>query len=136
MTDKITSRDEPLIREWLNCQTASVDSDGDVWVEGPMVGHWLKPDKLDEYLDWRASQLDTPTRWPADDKLRAAGEALYGDMWQSNLARDLGVNSRRVREWLAGERRTPPGIWTDIAALLRQRGDEALAVLVELDRGG
>lgn len=57
MTNKITTRDEPLIREWLNCQTASVDADGDVWVEGPMVGHWLKPGALDDYLDWRAGRL-------------------------------------------------------------------------------
>ena len=69
MTDKITSRDEPLIREWLNCQTASVDADGDVWVEGPMVGHWLKPDKLDEYLE----PIDRRDLQPADIVLIAFG---------------------------------------------------------------
>lgn len=134
MADKITARDEPLIREWLNCQTASVDADGDVWVEGPMVGHWLKPDALDAYREWRARQLETPTRWPADNRLRAVGEALYGDMWQSNLARDLGVNSRRVREWLAGERRTPSGVWADIAALLSERQAKIASLLADMDR--
>ena len=69
------------------------------------------------------------------DHLRRAGEALYGRTWQSALASDLGINSRRVREWLAGERRPSAGVWSDIKALLRQRGDEALAVLVALDRG-
>ena len=134
MTNKITTRDEPLIREWLNCQTASVDADGDVWVEGPMVGHWLKPDSLDDYREWRAGQLEAPTRWPADNRLRAVGEALYGDMWQSNLARDLGVNSRRVREWASGERRTPPSVWPDIAALLRDRQARISGLLADLDQ--
>lgn len=69
------------------------------------------------------------------DHLRRAGEALYGSTWQSELARSLNVGARRVREWLAGDRRPSAGVWSDIKALLRQRGDEALAVLVELDRG-
>lgn len=132
MTAKITTRDEPLIQEWQNCETASVAPDGAVWVEGPMAGHWLKPDQIKEYLAWRRYQLDTPVRWPADERLRQAGEALYGSRWQSELARALGVGDRRVREWYAGERRTPPGIWTDIAGLLRDRQQEIEAVLVEL----
>lgn len=132
MTAKITFRDEPLIREWLNCETASVDADGDVWVEGPMAGHGLKPDKLCEYRDWWAAQLNTPTRWPSDEKLRAAGEALYGPRWQSDLARALGVSDRSVRGWAAGDRVVPPGVWVDIVALLRQRADDCSALLHEL----
>lgn len=66
------------------------------------------------------------------DRLRRCGEALYGDRWQSDLARALGVGDRRVREWVAGERRMPPGAWADIAALLRQRSQEGLALLREL----
>lgn len=120
MADKITARDEPLIREWLNCQTASVDADGDVWVEGPMVGHWLSPDKLDEFRAWRAEWLSARAIVP-DPRLRLVGEALYGSRWQSDLARALGVGDRRVREWVAGDRRIPPGVWADIASLLRDR---------------
>ena len=133
MANNITRRDEPLIREWLNCQTASVDADGDVWVEGPMVGHWLKPDRIEDYLAWRSAQLNTPTRWPADEQLRRAGEALYGSRWQSDLARTLGVGDRRVREWAAGDRRTPPGVWADIASLLRQRQSDISTLLADLD---
>lgn len=136
MTDKITSRDEPLIREWLNCETASVDADGDVWVEGPMTGHWLKPERLADFMAWRTTQLTTPTRWPVDDRLRRAGELLYGDRWQSDLARATGVADRTVRAWAAGERRIPPGVWTDIAGLLRQRQQDGLALLQELDSTG
>lgn len=49
------------------------------------------------------------------------------------LARALGVNDRRVRQWMADERPIPPGIWADIAGLLRQRQREGLALLRELD---
>lgn len=76
-----------------------------------------------------------PAKAHADSKdmLRRAGEALYGGRWQSAIARDLEVGDRRVREWLAGDRRTPPGVWTDIASLLRQRQSEGLALLRELE---
>lgn len=56
MTDKITSHDEPLIREWLNCLDVSVDNDGDVWVADPMTGHWLSPERRAEYIAWREGQ--------------------------------------------------------------------------------
>jgi len=43
-------------------------------------------------------------------ELRAIGEHLsqsrpdiYGRGWQSALARQMGVSSRRVRQWLAGD---------------------------------
>ena len=49
----ITKDDEPGIQEWLNCCEVSVDSEGDVWVEGPMVGHWLDDEKKAKYLEWR-----------------------------------------------------------------------------------
>lgn len=135
MTNKITPSDEPLIREWLNCDTASVDAEGDVWVEGPMAGHWLKPERLAEFVAWRTAQLTTPVRWPVDDRLRRAGELLYGDRWQSDLARSMGVAGRTVRAWVAGERRIPPGVWADIVALLRQRQQDISALLQQIDEG-
>lgn len=53
---------------------------------------------------------------PAD--LEAAGKALYGAQWQSALAHALGVKSRRVREWVAGERKPKRGVMQDIIVLL------------------
>lgn len=47
--------------------------------------------------------------------LREIGEALYGEEWQSDLARAVGVTSRTVRRWLAGDRGTPD--WLDNALL-------------------
>ena len=54
--------------------------------------------------------------------LIAAGRALYGDRWQTDLAAALGISdARRVREWLSGARRIPPGIWSDIILLIDNR---------------
>lgn len=76
--------------------------------------------------------LDRAGKW-GPDQLARAGALLYGDRWQSDLARALGVGDRRVREWVAGDRRPTAGVWAEIAALLRQRQQEGLALLRELD---
>jgi len=34
------------------------------------------------------------------DRFAETGRALYGDKWQSDTARSLGVNDRTVRRWL------------------------------------
>lgn len=62
-------------------------------------------------MDWRI----------APEQLKSAGRALYGDQWQSALARDLGVGSRRVREWMALERSIPAGVGLQICTLLKGR---------------
>ncbi|NPE57714.1 transcriptional regulator [Dickeya dadantii] len=53
--------------------------------------------------------------------LASAGEALYGQQWQSALARELDVDSRRIRHWMSGERPIPAGIRAEIAALCKRR---------------
>jgi hypothetical protein len=68
----------------------------------------------------------------AKDRLQRCGSALYGDRWQSDLARALGVGDRRVREWLSGARRIPVGVWPDIADLLQQRQAECAALAREI----
>lgn len=55
------------------------------------------------------------------DELTEIGKALYGEQWQTNLAKDLELSdARRIRYWLTG-RKIPIGVWVDIAALLRQK---------------
>ena len=67
-------------------------------------------------------------------ELRKVGEALFGNRWQTDLARALGLSSpRRVRQWLAGDRSIPVGIWDDLCTLLRQRQMTIDRVLDELD---
>lgn len=62
-----------------------------------------------------------------------AGKALYGDRWQTDLARDLGLSDgRRIRQWLSGDRPIPSGLWDDIAKLLNERKaimDDALNII-------
>ncbi|ABM32228.1 hypothetical protein QRO08_16555 [Paracidovorax citrulli] len=78
--------------------------------------------------------------WPVKrdvQGLREAGEALFGGTWQTALAEALGLSdARRVREWLAGTRRIPPGIWDDIKRLLEERSARAQAMAGGLDDAG
>ncbi|AVY67147.1 hypothetical protein NZ30_12685 [Xanthomonas translucens pv. undulosa] len=76
--------------------------------------------------------LDRSKKW-GPEQLARAGTLLFGDRWQSDLARALGVDDRRVRQWLSGDRKPPAGVWADIAGLLRQRQQEGLALLREMD---
>ena len=87
------------------------------------IGYYHFAAALDHAKDYGPAELDR------------AGKALYGDRWQSDLARDLGVDSRRVRQWLTGDRRIPVGIWADICGLLRHRQMSIKNVLSSLDKG-
>ena len=82
-----------------------------------------------------ASALDAARQYgPAD--LAAAGQALYGDRWQTELARALGLaDARRIRQWMAGERKIPVGVWADVCSLLRQRQMSIASVLESLGNG-
>jgi len=47
---------ENAVKEWANCQAASVDTNGDIWIEGPQSGHWLSGDKIVEFWAWSQAQ--------------------------------------------------------------------------------
>ena len=67
-------------------------------------------------------------------ELRKVGEALFGNQWQTDLSRALGLSSpRRVRQWLAGDRSIPVGIWDDLCTLLQQRKQTIESVLAEFE---
>ena len=68
------------------------------------------------------------------DKLRTAGEALYGACWQSDLARALGVSVRTVQRWAAGRTEPPHGVWSDLAGLCRSRGRTLVEIARHLGR--
>lgn len=55
------------------------------------------------------------------DLLTKCGEALYGPRWQSELARELGIDDRTMRRWVAGESRIPDGVNVDLLRLLTER---------------
>lgn len=52
------------------------------------------------------------------DQLTAAGQLLYGDQWQANLARSLNVDVRRIRHWTDGTRPLPDWIAGEVYLLL------------------
>jgi hypothetical protein len=62
--------------------------------------------------------------------LRGCGEALYGPLWQSQLARDLNISDRTIRRWLAGADDMPPGVAMDLLRLVMERA-QALDDLTE-----
>lgn len=78
--------------------------------------------------------VDCAKLGPAD--LEKAGKALFGDRWQTDIARVLRLSdARRVRQWMAGERKIPVGIWSDVCGLLRQRQISIDKVLGEISIG-
>ena len=50
------------------------------------------------------------------------GQALYGQQWQTALARDLGVSDRTMRRWVAEARSLPEGVRADLRRLCVERG--------------
>jgi hypothetical protein len=55
------------------------------------------------------------------EELADAGRALYGDRWQTPLARDLHVTDRTVRRWLVGEFAIPAEAEQGIRSALEGR---------------
>lgn len=69
----------------------------------------------------------------AVDRLSAAGRALYGQLWQSALARDLGVNDRTMRRWAAGQE-PPETVWAEVRSLLCVRRQQIRETLKAISR--
>jgi len=53
------------------------------------------------------------------DELERRSSQMYGDDWQSPLARRIRVDARTVRRWKAGEREIPA--WLDVILSLLER---------------
>lgn len=64
--------------------------------------------------------------------LVAAGQALYGERWQSDLARALNdINPRRVREWLERDS-VPTWVAAEVYALLTRASRETARMAQQL----
>jgi len=55
------------------------------------------------------------------NELKVAGQALYGERWQSPLARDLDMSDRHMRRLVDGSAAVNAGMAADIQRLLRLR---------------
>ena len=66
-------------------------------------------------------------------ELRAAGEALWGERWQAEMTRALGLtDTARVRQALSGRRPIPAGWLPELVEMLRARGNGALQLAERL----
>jgi hypothetical protein len=80
----------------------------------------------------KAAKVAAMTLTP--DLLTAAGEALFGPRWQTDLAAALAVSDRTMRRWAAGQAEIPDGVAGELAQLLRRRTAELQRVLKRLER--
>ncbi|HEM7137966.1 helix-turn-helix domain-containing protein [Acinetobacter baumannii] len=75
---------------------------------------------------------DTPRMTP--EELRQAGEILYGTHWQTELARAIDVDPRRVRQWINGERPIPTSLRSEIILLLKEKSRKSVEYADYLDQ--
>jgi hypothetical protein len=61
----------------------------------------------------------TPTisNTPSQGRFCRIGSALYGDDWQSPLARALDVATRTVHRWANGQNDVPDWVWGRLVSL-------------------
>ena len=62
------------------------------------------------------------------DLLTRCGRALWGQRWQGEMAKALGIAERAVRHWLAGERDVPAGVWHDLAEMATDKAHELVNI--------
>lgn len=55
------------------------------------------------------------------EDLKDVGPLLFGSLWQTDLAKSLGVSDRTVRRWVAKDSPIPPNVWLEIASLCEER---------------
>lgn len=68
-----------------------------------------------------------------NEQLEQIGQALYGQQWKSDLARDLDVADRTVRRWLAGDSAVPQGALNELRQLCLKRSAELATLAGEID---
>jgi hypothetical protein len=67
------------------------------------------------------------------DLLGRIGQALYGDRWQRQLARALGISDRTVRRWVLSESEIPwPFLCEKLPPLFKAKVENLATVLKEL----
>jgi transposase-like protein len=66
--------------------------------------------------------------------LEIVGTSLYGQQWQSSLARELNVNDRTMRRWACGETPPPARLSAELLQIVRARGDNLRQIEAQLLR--
>ncbi len=68
-------------------------------------------------------------------KLKMIAVAMFGEQWQSAIAKKLGVNDRTVRRWAVGEIQINQNIFADLERALVQRQADLRLTLRVLRHG-
>lgn len=68
------------------------------------------------------------------DILTQAGQALYGERWQTPLSHDLHTSDRTVRRWVSGQTDVPWGVMAEIRGLLLARGVEIQKLITDMEK--
>ena len=66
--------------------------------------------------------------------LKDAGQALFGERWQTDISRALGVNDRTVRRWHNSTHNPPAGVIADLKRLLEDRIALLNGVVMQIEK--
>lgn len=67
-------------------------------------------------------------------ELEKCGVLLYGDRWQTEMAKNLGfANSRIIRYWLTRERHIPVYVWKKLVDLMKEKQEQFETLLKDFE---
>ena len=106
----------------FNCEEASVDEDGDVWIEGPMRGHHLDEDEIEKLVNYMESEVGQSVfDWLG---IKGAVAALKVDkISQPAIAKRLGITLSALEKKLLG---TNPATLLETKALIEMIAEQAM----------
>lgn len=94
----------------------------------------------DDQNKWVARRCVEDDRWshPVNDAplIHQVGRALYGTEWQSDMARDLNLNTRTVQRYAAGTSNPSAGVKSDLAGIIEDRITVLGALLEDIKNDG
>ena len=68
-------------------------------------------------------------------KLIKIGKAAFGDNWQSQTARAIGVDPRRIQQWVREDRIVPDSVLSELLRILRKRSSEIADCISDIEHG-
>lgn len=83
-------------------------------------------------VDRAAAQAEAPSAEDERGLFCEAGEALWGERWQTEAAGALRLSDRTVRRFVAGTHPLPEGVARELATLCGQRRDRLMGLQLRL----
>lgn len=72
----------------------------------------------------------------SDNLITRVGKALYGDNWQAQMSRELGVHKDTVQDWRQDRSRPRPGVYVDLMRIAVERQGALDDIVEDLKRQG